>query len=155
MHENLAVKFIFPNILLPDSNVNEPLSHGYVQYRIKQRAGNQIGDRIDNSASIYFDFNEAIVTNTTQSLIVAPLNVEEQPLFDASIYPNPTINELTIASEEQLQEISVTSTTGQLLLRNRASSNQVKISTVDWSPGIYIVRLKTNIGTRAYKVIKR
>ncbi|MDQ3049881.1 MAG: hypothetical protein M3Q95_03235 [Bacteroidota bacterium] len=30
------MEFQFNNILLPDSNINEPMSHGFVRYRIKQ-----------------------------------------------------------------------------------------------------------------------
>jgi uncharacterized repeat protein (TIGR01451 family) len=53
----------FDDILLVDSLTNEPLSHGYIYYRIKPVAGLILGDMIENSASIYFDFNPPIVTN--------------------------------------------------------------------------------------------
>lgn len=62
------VKFNFPNIYLPDSNVNEPLSHGYVQYRIKAKDNLPGGTRIRNKAYIYFDFNDPVETNTTDNL---------------------------------------------------------------------------------------
>jgi uncharacterized repeat protein (TIGR01451 family) len=60
------MRFDFPNIMLPDSNVNEPLSHGFVQFRIAHKAGAPLETVIENSAAIYFDFNEPIITNTTQ-----------------------------------------------------------------------------------------
>jgi len=56
--------FHFENILLPDSTVNEPASHGFVQFRINQLTDNPIGTVIENTADIYFDLNKAIVTNT-------------------------------------------------------------------------------------------
>jgi uncharacterized repeat protein (TIGR01451 family) len=58
------IKFRFMNIMLPDSNSNEPESHGYIQYRIKQKFGNLAGDKIKNTAYIYFDYNAPIITNT-------------------------------------------------------------------------------------------
>ncbi len=64
---NNIVRFNFANINLPDSNSNEPASHGYVQYRIKLKNSVIIGDSIKNTAFIFFDFNPAIVTNTTVS----------------------------------------------------------------------------------------
>jgi hypothetical protein len=58
------VSFIFDHIFLPDSNVNEPASHGFVKYRIEIDQGLSHGDEITNTAEIYFDFNPAVITNT-------------------------------------------------------------------------------------------
>lgn len=63
------VKFLFENILLPDSNRNEPESHGYIQYTIRQPGNLSTGIEIRNTASIYFDFNAPVVTNTVVSTI--------------------------------------------------------------------------------------
>ena len=67
----------FTNILLPDSNVNEQASHGFVAYRVKPKNTLVIGDSIQNSASIYFDFNLPIKTNNEVTRVVAGL---EPPL---------------------------------------------------------------------------
>jgi uncharacterized repeat protein (TIGR01451 family) len=58
------IAWTFPDIHLPDSNINEPASHGYIAYRIKPNVGLSPGEVISNSASIYFDFNLPVVTNT-------------------------------------------------------------------------------------------
>lgn len=63
----------FSNIMLPDSNVNEPLSHGYINFRIKPKTGFAMGDTLENTASIYFDFNSPIRTNTHQTVIRIPV----------------------------------------------------------------------------------
>lgn len=68
------VKFNFANINLPDSTSNEPQSHGYVRYKIKLKDNLPIGTVIENTAHIYFDFNPAIVTNTTVNTLVAPIS---------------------------------------------------------------------------------
>ena len=70
--------WVFSNILLPDSIHNEPLSHGYLTYRIKPQASLAVGDTIHNSASIYFDFNPAVKTST--QLTVVQLLVPAQPV---------------------------------------------------------------------------
>ena len=57
-----VLKFIFPNVLLPDSNVNEPLSHGFVSFRIRPRQPVLPGTIIENTANIYFDFNPPVIT---------------------------------------------------------------------------------------------
>ena len=66
----------FNNILLPDSNRNEPASHGYIAYRIKPKAGITTGDSIKNSASIYFDFNLPVKTNTHTTFIKLPILID-------------------------------------------------------------------------------
>ncbi|MBL7944234.1 MAG: T9SS type A sorting domain-containing protein, partial [Flavobacteriales bacterium] len=57
--------FVFQNINLPDSTSNEPASHGYVHYRIWPDAGLAAGTQLNNTAWIYFDGNEPVITNTT------------------------------------------------------------------------------------------
>ena len=68
---NISV-FDFQNINLPDSSVNEEASQGWVMYRIKLKQGIQPGI-INNTASIYFDFNSPVVTNTVSNLICNPI----------------------------------------------------------------------------------
>ena len=58
------VQFVFDNILLPDSLHDEPNSHGWVTYRIRSFDFLQPLDVINNSAAIYFDDNEPVITNT-------------------------------------------------------------------------------------------
>jgi uncharacterized repeat protein (TIGR01451 family) len=58
------VQFVFDNIMLPDSVHDEPNSHGWVVYRIRAFDSLQPWDVINNSAAIYFDDNEPVITNT-------------------------------------------------------------------------------------------
>lgn len=58
------VQFVFDNIMLPDSVHDEPNSHGWVVYRIRSFEDLQPLDEIQNSAAIFFDDNEPIITNT-------------------------------------------------------------------------------------------
>lgn len=81
-----TLQFHFKNILLPDSNKNYKKSIGYLVYSIKPRPSPK-GTKITNTASIFFDFNPPIVTNTTMNTIGVP-----QYLDSYKIYPNPTSN---------------------------------------------------------------
>ncbi|MEO6669515.1 MAG: T9SS type A sorting domain-containing protein [Ferruginibacter sp.] len=67
-----AVSFEFLNILLPDSNVNELKSHGYVTFRIKPQATVALNSSIPNIAAIYFDYNSPVITNTALTNILEP-----------------------------------------------------------------------------------
>lgn len=65
MTDGNALRFTFTNILLPDSTTDRTASNGYVKYRVRPRPNLPDNTRIENRAAIYFDFNEAITTNTT------------------------------------------------------------------------------------------
>lgn len=85
------MEFKFNNILLPDSNINELLSHGYVRYRIQPKTNLVAGNFINNNAGIYFDFNDPVLTNTAVTNIVLPTGLQTlSDKYDYAIYPNPT-----------------------------------------------------------------
>ncbi len=63
------VEFVFENIELPDSNINFLGSQGFIKFRIDPVSGLIAGDSITNQASIYFDFNTAIVTNAVENTL--------------------------------------------------------------------------------------
>jgi hypothetical protein len=51
--------------MLPDSTTNAEESQGFLSYRIAIAQPLETGTEINNTASIYFDNNPAVVTNTT------------------------------------------------------------------------------------------
>ena len=53
----------FDNIMLPDSNVNEPESNGYFRYSILPISEVVEGQQFSSRAAIYFDYNLPILTN--------------------------------------------------------------------------------------------
>lgn len=97
--------FYFRDVMLPDSNVNEPGSHGFIKFRIAQIPDNPIGTEIFNSAGIYFDFNEPVITNQTVHRIGQPLMVRVEPDIPLNegirlkVYPNPFSEAVTFEYE--------------------------------------------------------
>ncbi|BDS11378.1 T9SS type A sorting domain-containing protein [Aureispira anguillae] len=67
-----VLEWTFYDILLPDSLTNLEGSNGFVRFSVDQNPDLPIGTRIENTASIYFDFNLPIVTNTYFHTIGAP-----------------------------------------------------------------------------------
>ncbi|MEO8770403.1 MAG: hypothetical protein ABI402_09975 [Ferruginibacter sp.] len=59
----------FLNIRLPDSNVNELKSHGFITFRIKPKPTATVGTVIPNKAAIYFDYNLPIITAEAKTTI--------------------------------------------------------------------------------------
>jgi hypothetical protein len=91
--KNNVLEFVFPNISLPDSNVNELASHGFVHVQIKPLTSVQLTDSIYNRADIYFDYNPAIRTNKTAigltNTVVTGINNPPVNTVDLKIFPNP------------------------------------------------------------------
>lgn len=66
-----AIRFNFFNIMLPDSGLDEPGSHGWVLYKISPNASLPDPTEITNTSYIVFDFNAPIITNTTLNTLTA------------------------------------------------------------------------------------
>ena len=147
------VQFIFQDILLPDSNINEPLSHGFVQFRISPRGGLPNNTVVENSAAIYFDFNEPVLTNTTWHTIGEQyLNVSTvlfQPGVDIDVFPNPFVQSATfylkspssLAGRLQLLDLQ-----GRRVQEQQFQSNVFDLNAQQLPPGIYIFRLELENG---------
>lgn len=90
-----TVQFEFDNIRLVDSSTNELQSHGFIKFRIKQKKNLPNDTRIENNASIYFDFNADIQTNTTWHTIgtnfieLLPTGIINHKNIPYQIFPNP------------------------------------------------------------------
>ena len=78
--KNKIATWKFSNINLPDSNTNEPASHGYIAFRIKPVDTLVTGNEILNRAAIYFDFNPPVITeNDTLRIVNISVPVPPNP----------------------------------------------------------------------------
>ncbi|MEZ4989714.1 MAG: T9SS type A sorting domain-containing protein [Saprospiraceae bacterium] len=73
VNEAGVLHFLFDPIALVDSTANEPESHGFVHFKIRQRVGNAPGTVINNRAAIFFDYNEPVLTNTAWVKVKKPV----------------------------------------------------------------------------------
>lgn len=103
---NGQLSFRFNGIDLASAQANEPLSHGYVTYRVKPVSSLSVGDLIENSAQIYFDFNAPIATNTVTTQLTA-LGFYENNSSGFTFYPNPVSGDLTLQFSKQQKEVLV------------------------------------------------
>lgn len=145
------MKFTFNNIMLPDSNANENESHGFVAYSIKPKSIVSNNTRIYNTAHIYFDYNPAIVTNTTERMINNTLGINETVIQKrASIYPNPVDNLLSVQIEAPYSsnvDFVIFDVRGKFIKsfkKNIVKGNQTIIINVDdFAKGFYLLNIKS------------
>ena len=69
MEKDGELVFSFDDILLPDSNVNEPESHGFVKFKVLPNKELAPLTTLKSPANIYFDFNPPITTNEVLNTI--------------------------------------------------------------------------------------
>ncbi len=156
------VVFTFMGINLPDSVSNEQASHGSVTYHIMPKSGLAAGSKIHNTASIIFDYNSPVVTNTTENIIIEniPNAVDNLTVEDNSIliYPNPSKNFITIASANVFKNATVvlTDMTGKVVLKkqfNHTTTTQLNLS--DLHKGIYLLEIADAGKVTRKKVVKQ
>jgi len=146
------VRWIFPNILLPDSNANEPLSHGFVTFRIHPRLPLLPGDAIENIANIYFDFNPPVITEPSVLVATTGTGVVDVAEDELMLWPNPTDGTLFIRSGSiQLLSgrIRIRASNGRVVLEQGINGNLISLDVGQLAPGIYAVECIDQQGQRS------
>ena len=165
--EGNILEWYFKNINLVDSLTNEAESHGFAQFSIKAKDGIKSGSQVLNRASIQFDYNPYIQTNTCLSTI----NFRDRTPdgFSLKIFPNPAINRIECylvndeiyAKGELLDRgslrLDILSSIGNLMQTYYYESNK-KVNYLDvssLSPGLYFIRYEDSQGlVKAERFIK-
>ena len=130
------VIFRFSGIQLLPSVDSLEGSQGYFTYEIKELANLTLNSEITNTAYIYFDFNPAIITNTTLNINgYVGLSSPTQGLVD--LYPNPSNGKLTIEGLEE-GEVVIYSITGQKMLQHHYTRGQ-ELDLTKLDAGMYVV----------------
>ena len=145
------VIFNFSNIMLASSETDSLGSQGIFSYQISENANLPVGSVIENTAYIYFDFNPAIITNTTYNINELPLGLNESKSEWVTMYPNPTEDRVKF-SGASVKEISIYDLTGKLVLNvTDILDNEVMLSNIQ--TGIYQVILKTDNSVSTQKLV--
>lgn len=143
-----VAQFVFNQIMLPDSNVNEPASHGFVKFKISPKSDRVEGTRIENKAAIYFDFNDPVITNTTwhtlSTLQLLKANETFNPLIGLEVFPNPTtdfINFLLKSPQIHQGRLFIFDLSGHLVSETTFNQNNFGVSTRSLLSGCYYFKI--------------
>lgn len=143
----------FDDIMLPDSNTNEPASHGFVKFRIPQLANNPLGSIIENRAAIYFDFNDPVITQTSFHTIgenfLEIVSTPTAPKFEVKIdiYPNPFSETVVFSIDGPLvkdADFLLYRANGQLLQQIAIENNQWELRDPNLPAGWYSYQIIQN-----------
>ncbi|MDD3526568.1 MAG: T9SS type A sorting domain-containing protein, partial [Bacteroidales bacterium] len=76
-------------------------------------------------------------------------------LSTAVISPNPADDYFVIDANEAMQQIEIINSAGQLVYRQEANSNSVRISTASLKAGIYFVKMSHRNSVTLHKLFVR
>ncbi len=141
--------YYFNNINLADSTTDEPNSHGWIYYKIKSKSTAIVGDDLEATANIYFDYNQPITTNTYSTTVVIPLSTDTQkPDNMLIIFPNPAIESLSVNSLESVT-FSLFDLSGKLLKSGDLKQGRNSIDISKLSNGLYILESLSSSGIQS------
>lgn len=147
-----SIYFRFTNIKLP---YTEPDSHGWVAFEVQIKPNLPAGTQLHNTAAIYFDHNEPVITNTTLHTIGSPTAIINLNSNDKLVaIPNPFTTAFTIGTNSLTQDeytYTLSNLLGQVLLSGTASGNApLTIQRNAMPAGTYIVSVYTANHTAAH-----
>jgi len=152
--------FKFGNIMLPDSNVNELASHGFVKFKISPKPNLPHSTPMFNTGHIYFDNNPAVITNTILNTIdtISPIISVNEITFtetnEVIVFPNPFKNRVTVYYKGKIEgayTLVVYDITGkEMLKKEQLTANKTVLELNQLKQGIYIVVATDNTGKRLF-----
>lgn len=149
--EGQLLKIKFADIHLPHSSINPEGSQGFVQFRLSQKKNLPGGTKILSRAAIFFDFNEAIVTNLHELVVKLSTGVKEtgQNNFPVSVYPNPSHDGRVWIEAGDLSKplslVQVFDLRGVLVKSLKANQFQSSIELPE-TPGLYFFKIFSSRG---------
>ncbi len=155
-NEQGAVEFIFNNIDLPYTDADETGSQGYITYKIKPLSTVGLGDSMSATAGIYFDFNEAVMTNTATTTVEESTAGSQQ--IDSNtfvIYPNPANENITLRMQNLTStgKVTVTDVLGKTVLTSTVSGNESNLNVSALHSGIYFVTVEAEGKSITKKIV--
>ncbi len=153
-----VLKFDFPNIELLDSS-HHGQCDGAVIYTIKPNQHLPYGTSILNRAGIYFDANDVVLTNTSNTMIgCASLKTTSvENTSSVTVFPNPFSNSITLKAQKDVwSSYEVYNLVGQKMAAASITQNETDLNLEGLSEGIYLVYVTAKDGSReTIKIIKK
>lgn len=137
----------FNHLRIPDSTIDANGSKGFIMFSVKKKAAVPTGTAINNSASIYFDYNTAVITNTVTDTIQQHVVTSAKELNDGvevTAYPNPftSSTHFRVIGVSDKYDFELYDVTGRLKKRiTSIEGNQFELHRDNMAAGIYFFRI--------------
>ena len=136
--------------------MNEPESHGFIRYSISPKLGLADGTTATNTSYIFFDYNPAIVTNTTINTFVTNIPVSKPILevLKTLVFPNPSNDVVYINLPEFTQKVEVYNLNGGLVQQQVPQKQVAEINIKELPKGVYVVKMYSGRGVVTSRFVK-
>lgn len=148
--------WVFNPIYLVDSATNEPASKGYVMFLVKKKHNLPLTTEIKNKASIYFDYNEPIVTNTVTNTMTLPnfiFTMKGDENISVTAMPNSFSKSTQIVVEGVAGtfDFELFDVTGKVMKKiSSIGDNRFDLDRENMSAGVYFYRITSSSKQRAF-----
>ncbi|HRH71094.1 MAG TPA: hypothetical protein PLB89_16445 [Flavobacteriales bacterium] len=134
---------VFDGINLPDSGSNEMASHGHVRFSIQPSAGLVPGSIVLNTANIYFDFNDPVITGPSVLVAEFSTGVDAVNGDRIKVYPNPATDQVWVSCPSTVpRTYQVFAADGREVRMPGAWSNEhLLLDASQLGAGLYVIQL--------------
>ena len=148
------VEFMFNNIQLGFADEN---NDGYLVFKIRSLDSLAEGAVLENTASIYFDYNLPVVTNTSVVTVQTTLHTKSFETLELALYPVPASNMVFISNPKQvnIKSVTVYNLLGQSVLENVTPGPQGDVNVTTLVTGSYVIRVQTELGDGVMRFVKK
>jgi len=142
---NNVLIWTFNNVNLPDKNKDPAGSNGYISFSTGIKQGVGTGTVIHNTAYIYFDYEQPVITNKTANKITyksTGINQEYYIEGHLKVFPNPASQQLFIENTNDAEMlVTIFNERGQIMKSaNLPGSRSTPIDVGNFSNGVYFIR---------------
>ena len=147
---------IHNDIMLPDSNANEPESHGFFKFSMLPKTDLGNGSTIENIAHIIFDFNAPIITPAAVFTVDISAGIEAGSTTSAlRILPNPAHDMIQVRMEgSAMLPYRIADMLGQQVQQGMVTSNGW-LNVEALPSGAYLISIESNEGAISMRFVKR
>ena len=91
---------------------------------------------------------------TEDYVTVLVTDLGDNEASEASLYPNPATDRVTVSSTTAIEQITVINYVGQVIFTQQLSGEQsITLNTGSYEPGVYVVRIDTESGVVTKRVV--
>jgi Secretion system C-terminal sorting domain len=142
-------EFYFDNINLAANG-----GKGNVTFKIKSLENLAVNSSVMQKADIFFDYNWPIVTNEATTTFALLSNTGFTKDAWVKVYPNPATNSVAISAESNIQSVQLFDVQGRLLEATSVNDINTTLDISSRANGIYFVKITTDKGVKAEKLVK-